>query len=315
MPIERSQKREAMLGMTALIILFVSFLLIFFLADLRRAFTPTDELFVLMPTAAGLQKGAPVWIAGQTVGEVKDIEVRPPNSDSLQRVAVRVSVESRHFEHIRRDSQARVASVRLIGDPGLEITPGTPGRPPVEEGDTLRTRPIPSPYATLERARALRASMQGLLDETRKISPQLRDRSAQTANLGNRLMGVARELQEFADAFDQGPINTLGDAEFMRTVSSISTMLDELRDTFNRAAARANTASADIAPAFRRLAARADTISTQITQLQQAIANSGGGLLTRAQTDSAIVKTLHSARAQMDSLVAETKKNPLRFWF
>ena len=315
MPIERSQKREAMLGILAITILIVSFLLIFFLADLRRLFTPTDELYVLMPSAAGLSKGAPVWVAGQTVGEVKEIEVRPPNSDSLQRVAVRIEVESRHLEHIRHDSQARITSFNLIGDPVLDITPGTPGRPIVEDGDTLRTRPSQSPAQVMERARSLQASMQELVTQTRGISGPARERSVQTADLGRRLMGTARELQEFADAFDQGPIKTLGDPEFVRIVGSISTMLDELRDAFNRAAERANAASADAGPAFRRLAARADTISAQITQLQLSIARGGGGLLTRAQTDSAIVKALNGARAQMDSLVAETKKNPLRFWF
>jgi phospholipid/cholesterol/gamma-HCH transport system substrate-binding protein len=315
MPIERSQKREAMVGMVALAVLIVSFLLIFFLADLRRLFTPTDELFILMPSAAGLTKGAPVWIAGQPVGEVADIEVRPPGSDSLERVAVRVKVQRRHLEHVRRDSDARITSFSMIGDPVLDIAPGSPTRPPIEAGDTLHTRPAGSPAAAIERARSLQATMQELVKESRAISSHARERAEQTARMSRQLMATAHELQEFADAFDQGPVNTIGDPEFMRSVSNINRMMDELGVSFSQAADRARAARADAEPGLRRLAARADTISAQINQLQQAISNRGGGLLVRAQTDSAIVKALHGAQAQMDSLIAETKKNPMRFWF
>jgi hypothetical protein len=53
----------------------------------------------------------------------------------------------------------------------------------------------------------------------------------------------------------------------------------------------------------------------EIASLQEAVNSGGGGLLVRAQKDSAIIKGLHRARNQLDSLIAETKSNPLRFWF
>jgi capsule polysaccharide export protein KpsE/RkpR len=105
------------------------------------------------------------------------------------------------------------------------------------------------------------------------------------------------------------------DPEFKRMVGNLSALIGDLRTSFTRAAERASAAQSEAEPALRRLAARADTINAQIAQLQTAIAAGGGGLLVRAQTDSAIVKALHGAQLQMDSLIAETKRNPLRFWF
>ncbi len=315
MPGERSQNRQALWGGVALATLFLLFLLIFFLADLRRVFTRTDDLYVLMPSAAGLQPGALVWIAGQTVGEVKDIKVRPPGSDSLRRVLIHVEVERRHREHIRQDSEARITSFRVIGNPVLDITPGNPAVPGIEPNDTLLSRRQGTPAAAIARARSLHASLQELLAETKKVTTHARDRSAQARRVSRQLTTSAHELRTLALAVQQGPLNTLSDPEFVRVINGLGRTVTELRNSFARAANRAGAARGEAEPALRRLSARSDTIARAVAQIQQAIAQGGGGLLTRALTDSAIVKALHGAQAQLDSLVVETKKSPWRFWF
>ena len=301
--------------MLVLISFVVAFLLVFFAADLKRVFTPMVTLHVLMPSAAGLRNGSLVWIAGQTVGEVEEIQVRPPDADSMERVLVSAQVERKHLEHIRHDSKPRITSFRMIGDPVLDITPGTPGRPELQENDTLRMRPVASPLAAMEHAKRLQASLQGLLAESRTLATQTRNHPARAGKLNAQLASAARELRAFTISVQEGPVNMLSDPELKRVVSSLGASIGELRRSFVQAAERARSARADAEPALRRLAARADSISTQIATLQNAIANSGGGLLVRAQTDTAIVKALHEAQAQMDSLIAETKRNPLRFWF
>lgn len=315
MPRERSQNREALWGGLALGALVLAFLLIFFLADIRRMFTRTDDLYVLMPSAAGLQRGSEVWLAGRTVGEVKEIEVRPPGSDSLQRVMVRVEVEQRHREHIRRDSEARVTSFGVIGDAVLDITPGNPAVPAIHENDTLRFRDAGTTAEAIARARSLTESMRELVAESKVVAQRAEDRSAHAKRMIDRLSVTARELEAFTTAVQEGPLNTLSDPEFNRVLQSLAGTVEELRGSFAQALERAQKAKADAEPALRRLTARADTISQAIGRLQQAIQQSGGGLLTRAMTDSAIVKALHVAQAQLDSLIVETKKEPWRFWF
>ena len=315
MPAKRSQNREAVRGSLAVGALLLLFLSVFFAADVRKAFIRTDALFVLMPSAAGLQDGSEVWIAGQTVGEVNHIEVRSPGSDSTERVLVRIEVQRRHRQHIRRDSEARITSFRVIGDPVLDITPGDPALPVIEPNDTLRFRSEGTPTGAMERALLLHENLQGLLAESRQLGGQAQDRSELAARLGRRLAATARELRALALAVQEGPLNTFSDPQFKRIVGGLGQSARELRDSFARAAERARAARADAAPAMERLAARADTISAALTQLQQAVDAGGGGLLIRAQRDSAIIKAMHAAQAQLDSLVAETKRNPLRFWF
>ncbi|HEY0305783.1 MAG TPA: MlaD family protein [Longimicrobiales bacterium] len=314
MPRERSKSREALMGSLAVGSLLLAFLLIFFLADLRRFFTRTDDLHVLMPSAAGLKPGSLVWIAGQTVGEVKEIVVRPPGSDSGQRVHVRIEVERKHREHIRRDSRVRITSFRVIGDPVLDITPGNPAAPGLQADDTLLFRAEGTPGAAFVQARSLHNSLRELLVDSRVVNTRIQDRRAHAQRVGDHLTVTGRELREFTLALQEGPVNALSDPEFNRAMSDLGKTIAELRDSFARAAERARAAGSESAPAWRRITARTDTISQAIAQVQQAISRNGGGLLTRAMTDSAIVKALHGAQAQLDSLIVETKRSPWRFW-
>jgi ABC-type transporter Mla subunit MlaD len=315
MPIERSQKREIIQGGAAMGCAVILFLGIFFLADVKRMFTRTDTLYVLMPSAAGLNAGSVVWLAGQPVGEVKAIEVRPPGTDTLQRVLITIDVESRHREHIRHDSDVRVTSARLIGDAVLDISPGTPNAPPVAENDSLRLRITGSPAAAIARARVLNAQLRQLVADSRTLGEQSRRARQNTERLRERLAVTMREFTSFVETMQHGPLNTFSDPEFNSLLSSLGATIQELRDSFQRAGERARRTRQDAGPAFNRLAARADTIQREIARLQEAINTGGGGLLVRAQKDSAIIKGLHRAQIQLDSLIAETKSNPLRFWF
>lgn len=312
---DRSQKREAMVGGIVLGALVFTFLLIFFLADVRRAFIPTDAFVVLMPSAAGLRAGSLVWIAGKEVGEVTNILVRPPDVDSLRRVAVSVRVQSRYRDHIRRDSQARITSFRMIGDPVLDITPGSPTAPAIEPNDTLLMRVAGTPAAAIKRAQSLRASMQQLVAESRVLGTPVRERSAQIARMLQHLDVTKRELEEFTLIMQEGPLNTFSDPEFNRIMNQLATTMEELGASFRGAAERAERARSDAGPVFTRLAARADTIAQEIGRLQSAMQAGGGGLRVRAQTDTAIIKALHRAQIQLDSLIIETKAKPWRFWF
>jgi len=315
MPTERSQRREIIKGGAAIGCAIFLFLGIFFLENVRRLFTPHDTLYVMMSSAAGLRPGALVWLAGQPVGEVKEITVRPPGTDSLQRVLVRIKVESRQREHIRHDSEVIVTSARVIGDAVLNISPGSPTSPVLEENDSLRLRPTTSPAAAMESALALQAGLERLIAETRTLGSSTHTRLQQTERLRVQLSVTLREFTDFVETMQEGPLNTFSDPEFNRVLSSLGRKIGELQKSFQRAGERARKVRADAGPAFSRLAARADTIQMEISNLQAAVSAGGGGLLVRTQKDSSIFKGLQRARVQLDSLIAETKSNPLRFWF
>lgn len=81
---------------------------------LRTSFRSVDGMLV----------GAPVKLAGVTVGRVAAIEFeRDPGND---RVLVELSVDRRFKERVREDSLASISTIGVVGDKYVELTVGKP---------------------------------------------------------------------------------------------------------------------------------------------------------------------------------------------
>lgn len=103
-------------------------------------FADRYELVTLLPDASGLREGGAVTLAGQRIGEVKDIEFIPleEQHDGFHLRLV-LSVATEVNEQIRTDSRSRVRAQGVLGDKFLDITPGTAGAPVLMPGDTLQS--------------------------------------------------------------------------------------------------------------------------------------------------------------------------------
>jgi phospholipid/cholesterol/gamma-HCH transport system substrate-binding protein len=72
----------------------------------------------------GLMAGAPVKLAGVTVGRVGGVQFgRDPENN---RVMVQLSVDRRFKERIREDSVASISTIGVVGDKYVELTVGKP---------------------------------------------------------------------------------------------------------------------------------------------------------------------------------------------
>ena len=320
MTVDRSQNRHVVIGVIILIAMLALPVLVLFVPDLINRFRSWAEIVVVMPEAGVLEKGAPVWIAGREVGTVMHVELRPGDVDSMERVAVRMSVPRKYLTHVRKDSQVRVTSASLIGKPVLDILPGSPGTPVVQDDDTLHIRAAGTLTGILESTFALNRNLADFvadLEELKKLQSTARQRelAALTRRMKRNLTAATTEFRTLIVSLRTSPIRTLSDPEFKRTLASLQTRSAQLTEALRGAAQRAGKAQSDMAPALTRMTARGDTIRTILTDIQARIDAGGGGLLIRAQTDTAIIKAFHEAQVQLDSLIAETKRNPSRFWF
>ncbi|MGQ0813119.1 MAG: MlaD family protein [Gemmatimonadota bacterium] len=313
---DRSQNRRARIGAALGGAVIGVMLLVFFAADVFRRVRPSIEVVALMPQAGALEKNSEVWIAGRKVGSVVSVELRPSATDSTERVAARMSIPRKYASQIRTDSEVRVTSQRLIGAPVLDILPGSPGTPNIADGDTLRVRPSGSIEGLLNRTFALNASMEAFIADLRSIERVANAaRERELRRLNQSLKGAMAEFRALTLALRNSPMAALSDPAFAAALASFNARAAQLGQALRAAADRAQRAQSDAAPSLRRLAARGDTISSVLAEIQRKIDESGGGLLVRAPKDSAIAKGLREAQVQLDSLMAETKRNPLRFWF
>ncbi len=108
-------------------------LFILFMVGAFRSTAGTYPVRVLYNYISGLEKGAPVRFAGAEVGKVEKVEIL--NSADKENIAVTVSV--RDGVKLRKDSEAYIDTLGLMGETYVEITPGTEGSPELAEGEAL----------------------------------------------------------------------------------------------------------------------------------------------------------------------------------
>lgn len=121
-------------------------------------FAPKYTLYTLMPTVSGLQKGAPIRLAGVDVGtvdQVRFIELAERDSldarllraygDSLgdRSVMLILRVNESVRDKVTRGSRAKIGTVGLLGDKYVDLEVGDPREAQLAEGDiVLNERPI-----------------------------------------------------------------------------------------------------------------------------------------------------------------------------
>lgn len=86
----------------------------------------------------GLLPGAPVWLSGVEIGNVKAIEF--VNLDSLRQVKVTCRVKKSIWHQLTPDSEVQLGVIGFLGDKFVEIIPGLKGGEPIKEGDVIPTR-------------------------------------------------------------------------------------------------------------------------------------------------------------------------------
>ncbi len=114
----------------ALLILLIS---VFFAGKVEKIFVPRVELKAQFRDVKGLRKGAPVWIFGTEVGSVKEIQLSPTLG-----AIVTISIQKNILDYVRRDAQASVMTMGLLGDKYIELTAGSPQEEPIHPGDIIR---------------------------------------------------------------------------------------------------------------------------------------------------------------------------------
>lgn len=126
------QLRIGALVLTA-ILLFIGFVLS--VGKRSALFEERYSLWTSFSSTEGLAVGAPVRLAGVTVGNVTRIAFGRDLKD--RRIALTLSLEQRVQDRIREDSVASIGTIGLVGDKVLDVTVGSLDRPALQPGAQL----------------------------------------------------------------------------------------------------------------------------------------------------------------------------------
>lgn len=124
----------------ALLLLFGAFVLT--IGIQTRLFDERYPLRAAFRDIQGLIVGAPVRLAGLTVGTVQRVSFNPEDLAD-PRIHVEVAIDGRFKSRIREDSVATIGTVGLVGDKIFEISVGTEMARILEAGDHLKSTEPP----------------------------------------------------------------------------------------------------------------------------------------------------------------------------
>lgn len=212
-------------GIFVIIAGVVAILSIVALGQRRQIFVPQYRLNVTFQNASGVIRGAPVRVAGVTVGTVRSVSIKTTNGRPSVEVVVEIA-ESFH-EFVRSDSVAMLRTLGPLGDKYVEVSIGSPNVRVLSDGETLSSEEAPDFYEIIEDART---AIQRANQIAQGVSVTLAElnKSSVITNLNTTTEGVRRVI----DAIEKGPSlahTVLFDGRLVKTVEDLQATLRSLR--------------------------------------------------------------------------------------
>lgn len=122
------------LGVFVSVAIVIFFTGIYFIGETKKLFSSTFRMSAIFKDINGLQVGNNVRFAGINVGTVDGIEII---TDTTVKVDMIVDVSTKKF--IKKDAKALIGSDGLMGNKIMILTPGTAGKPQIENNDRIGT--------------------------------------------------------------------------------------------------------------------------------------------------------------------------------
>jgi len=141
---ERSMRLRVGIFVLGLLVLFVVFVLT--IGGRSRIFERRYSLHAFFGNIEGLNVGAPVHLAGVSIGTVSAITFGKDHAS--KKIRVTMSLDAKLQDRIREDTIASIATIGLVGDKVLELTVGDPEKNPLAPGAVVATIDPPD-YAKL----------------------------------------------------------------------------------------------------------------------------------------------------------------------
>lgn len=317
MRIPGGQRGRSAAGVGIMLALLGMAVLIYALEDLLALFSSETRVLAVVPDAVRIVAGAPVWIAGREVGQVRSVRFLPVRAGpgTTPQVIMALAIPDRLRDQLRVDAHVRVTTAGIMGEPVVDIRPGSAELPVLPAGDTLGGAPLPTREQLMAQAATLRARIDTLLAEVAVVGPRAGAAMQRYGRVAEGAGRAGRELSELRATLTERPaFGTLRSAAFEASVAGARAHAAALGPELAAFGARLDSLRARARPVTDRMAVRADTLAERLAVLEAGLSVEGG-ILGRMRTDSALVKALHGARAQLDSLIAEVTADPLRFVF
>jgi phospholipid/cholesterol/gamma-HCH transport system substrate-binding protein len=308
-----AQLRVAGLILFAIAVLGIA---LYKLGQAANLFSRRYDLIVYLPAANGLRVGGSVTLAGQLVGTVKQIDFLPVDYDTTRNLRIVARIDRSLRDQIRKDSEARLRTMGLLGDKVLDISPGTPPFAVLQPGDTVRVAQSLDYEVVLAKAAGAVDDVVGLTKDLRHISGGLvRGQGTMGQLLTNRAMydeltsAMARANGLFASL--QNPNGTFGkmlnDATLYNRLTNAVASLDSTLVAVNSSQGSMGRLLRDTT-LYTHLVGIAEGADSLVTML-----GDRNGSMGRLLTDQTLYDQLTKLVADLGIVMADVRRDPRRY--
>jgi phospholipid/cholesterol/gamma-HCH transport system substrate-binding protein len=251
-------------------------------------------LYAKFPWGAGLKQGQPVLLVGVNVGYVDQVDL---HQDGILVTTLRIVKSYK----VPVTSKAAVVPNGIFGDMAVAVTPSRPDSRSFKPGDTIPIGP----------------STPGIAELTSKADSITRSVNAMTSALEHEMVagGGIRDLRNTIAATNR-MVN-----EFAVVASEQSRQLSTTMTSLRRATSAIDPAKVDstitnFRSASANLAAMSTDLKQTTTKLDAILAkvDSGNGSAAKLLNDPGVYNDTRALLARMDSLLADVKRNPKRYF-
>ena len=277
----------------------------------------TIRVYALVGEARGLSKGSEVWLSGQKVGKVTDIQLRSPAlADTGSRVMIEMELLARYRDAVHRDATAQIRSGgSIVGAAVLYLTPGTVRTVAVRDGDTVRAEAQSDVENATSKFAVVAKELPPIMANVKLI---IADVKMPRSTVGAFMNGGTRteELRTFqsrAGRLMERATNGRG------TVGMV--MNGDLGARVSRVMARADSVRALLASNNTSLGRfrRDSTLLSEVADIRnevsivQALLAEPRGTAGRVMRDTALTVALGDVQREMTLLFADIKSHPFRY--
>lgn len=253
----------------------------------------------------GLLPGAPVWMAGVEVGNVKDIEF--VNLDSVRVVKVTCRARKAIWSQLTTGTYIQLGTIGFLGDKYVEIIPGSKPGEPIAEGSELPVRDAGSAdlvfkegEKALSEAGDVMVGLDSLLSRVNrgegtfgKFATQ-DEIYVQMSKLLTNLTALTGDLQKNQERI------TLSLEKTSSSIGSLSEKVDQNTGTVGRL-----FNDPQLYDNLNATTARLDTIMAKLNNADGSI-----GLLVN---DSMLYVEVRNLLARLNNLVSDIERNPGKY--
>jgi len=268
-------------------------------------FDPKGQFECYFKNVSGLVSGAPVWMSGVEIGNVRSLKF--VNLDSLRQVKVTCKVKKSIWEMLTENARVQLGTIGILGDKYVEVIPGTKGLMPIEEGDVILTKDAGD-------ATAMFKAGEEAIGEARSVIDNL-DTLLNHMNKGEGTLGqLAVNDQLYHEMTKLMGKLTILTADLQKNQERIVASIEKTATSVESLSEKVNKSEGTIGKLINdpKLYDNLTSISTRMDSIVNKI-NTAEGTLGLMVSDTGLYVEMTNLMARVNNLVTDIEKNPGRY--